>query len=325
MDLLHLVSTRLVLPLALATAVVAQDPTEDPTTTTGRDRTTASGRQLTPDQIAEQLEQVKSSILPKVMSDKVAGSEPARKKWLAEWRAIPSPHYLVFSNGPVTCKKYAETLERLYAYVKKELPFQDVDHLLTAFIFADSEEYYRFAIQITGYSEQSARATAGHATAAYYATYYESPTAPAVFHEATHQIVSACLKVPGVGSWFQEGVAVYFEKKTSGDKLGGAMKSDVKRGDYYPLTEFFDIPVLLSDKKGNGHRNYEHAGALIDFMINTKVEPVAGRFGEFLAAARRGRGFGRGKDVSSELIKVVYGLTVPEFELAWKKHLGLAK
>jgi len=308
---------RLLPSLFLAVAVVAQD--EEPGTKEG------SGRQLTPAQIAEQLDKVKSSILPKVMSEKTAGNEALKKKWLADWRAIPSPHYLVFTNGPVTCSKYADTLEKLYAYVKKEMPFEDVDHLLTAFIFADQEEYFRFSVQISGFTPDGARATAGHANGSYYATYYESPTAPVVFHEATHQIVSACLKVPGVGSWFQEGVAVYFEKKTSGEKPGGAVKSDVKRGDYYPLGEFFDIPTLLADPKGNGHRNYEHAGALLDFMINTKVEPVAGKFSAFLAAARKGRGFGRGKDVSAGLIKDVYGITVPEFEAAWKKHLGLAK
>ena len=301
--------------LVLAAAIGAQD--EQP------DGAPVNGRELTPAQIQEQLDRVKAGILPKVMSEKVAGSEELKKKWLADWRAIPSPHYLVFSDGPVTCKKYAETLEKLYAAVKKELPFVDVDHLLTAFIFADPEEYYRFAVAITGYSPAGARATAGHATGAYYATYYESPSAPVVFHEATHQIVSACLKVPGVGSWFQEGVAVYFEKKTAGEKPAGVAKSDVKRGDYYPLDEFFDIPVLLSDPKGNGHRNYAHAGALLDFMMTTKLAPVAGRFPDFLAAARKGHGFGRGAQVSEELIKVTYGLTVPEFEALWHKHLGL--
>ena len=285
----------------------------------------ATGRQLTAAQVAEQLAKVKTGLLPRLMTEKTGRSDELRKKWLDAWRAIPSPHYLVFTNGPVTCKRYAETLERLYAFVKQELPFDDLDHLLTAFIFADPEEYYRFAVVVTGYSDQGARATAGHATGAYYATYYESPTAKVVFHEATHQIVMACLKVPGVGSWFQEGLAVYFEDKTAGEKPAGAVKSDVKRGDCYPLAEFFAIPVLLSDPKGNGHRNYQHAGALLDFMINTKVAPVAGRFGEFLAAARKGHGFGRGADVAAQLIKAVYGLTVPEFEDAWKKHLGLAK
>lgn len=41
----------------------------------------------------------------------------------------------------------------------------------------------------------------------FYATYYSSPRDEVVFHEASHEIVGACLKVGGVGSWFQEGMA----------------------------------------------------------------------------------------------------------------------
>jgi hypothetical protein len=133
----------------------------------------------------------------------------------------------------------------------------------------------------------------------------------------------ACVKVSGVGSWFQEGIAVWFEKKLTNAKVQDDAKVDVKNGNCYPLGEFFAIPVLLSDPKGNGHRNYAHAGALLDFMMTTKLAPVAGRFPDFLAAARKGHGFGRGAQVSEELIKVTYGLTVPEFEALWHKHLGL--
>ena len=299
--------------LLLAAAIGAQ--TEAPPAPAG------ASRALTREQIAERLEKVKTDLVPKVISPKIAGDEQAKAKYLARWQAVTSEHYLLFTNGPATtCKKYATSLERIYAYVQKELPFADVDHLLTCYIFATPEEYYSFCVAVTGWTAEEARATAGHATTAYYATWYQSPTAPVVFHEATHQIVGACLKVPGVGSWFQEGLAVYFEKKTSGEKPAGTIKNDFKRGDHYPLTEFFAIPVLLSDPKGNGSRNYAQAGALLDFLINTKLSPVAGRFPKFLEAARAGRGFGRGAEVSAKLVQDVYGLTVPELEALWKQH-----
>src|SRR5262249_54784177 len=163
----------------------------------------------------------------KVWPPKCATDEAHKKQYLDKWQAVVSEHYLLFTNGPTTsCQMYAVTLEKLYAFVKKELPFEDIDHLLTCYIFADADDYYRFCVAVSGYSEQGARQTAGHANALYYATYYESPRSPVVFHEATHQIVGACLKVPGVGSWFQEGVAVYFEKKTAGEKPAGSVKSD---------------------------------------------------------------------------------------------------
>ena len=285
---------------------------------------TPPSRDLTKEQVAERLEGVKRELVPKVWSPKVGESELEQRKYLAGWQAVTSDHYILFTNGPTaSCKKYASTLEQLYKYVQKELPFADIDHKLTCYIFAAPEEYYRFCGAVAGWSETQARATAGHANSTYYACYYESPRAPVVFHEATHQIVGACLKVPGVGSWFQEGLAVYFEKKTSGEKPAGTIKNDLKRGDHYPLEEFFGIASLLSDPKGNGHRNYDHAGALIDFLINTRLKPVAGKFPAFLAAARQGRGFGRGADTSKKLVKEVNGLEPAELEALWRKHVGL--
>ncbi|MFO1077130.1 MAG: DUF1570 domain-containing protein [Planctomycetota bacterium] len=283
-----------------------------------------SSRDLTAEQVEQRLDQVKRDLLPKVWTEKEAKDPVRAKKYLATWHAVTSEHYILFTNGPTaSCKKYAVTLEEQYERVKKELPFEDVDHLLVCYIFKMPEEYYRFCGVATGWSEEQARATAGHATSAYYACYYESPHSAVVFHEATHQIVGACLKVPGVGSWFQEGLAVYFEKKAVGEKPAGVVKSDIKSGNYYALRDFFAIDTLLSDPQGNGHRNYAHAGALLDFLINTDEKPVAGKFGDFLAAARRGRGFAYGGKASEKLIKEVYGLSADELEDVWKKHLGL--
>jgi hypothetical protein len=136
------------------------------------------------------------------------------------------------------------------------------------------------------------------------------------------RFVGTCLKVDGVGSWFQDGLAVYIEKKMSGEKPEGTMRTDMRNGNWQPLVEFFAIPVLLNDPVSHGKHNYAQAGALIDFMINTKVEPVAGRFSAFLDAARSPDGRGRGAAVAAKLIQKVYGLTVPEFEARWREHLG---
>lgn len=101
-------------------------------------------------------------------------------------------------------------------------------------------------------------------------------------------------------------------------------RGDIKRGDYYHLEEFIALDSLLGDPKGNGLRNYAHAGALLNFMINTKKKPVAGKFGKFLAAARKqGHGFARGPGPSARLIKSVYDLSVAEFEDVWLDHLRI--
>lgn len=282
------------------------------------------GRELTREQLEQRLEEARKGVLSKMVPDRYADDPLKRKRWLADFQAIQSEHYLLFTNGPTnTVRKFAVTLEELYDHVKSEIPFEDIDRLLTCYIFKDNEEYFGFCVKVAGWPEANARGTAGHANASYYATYYQSPTAAVVFHEATHQIVGACIKVGGVGSWFQEGLAVYFEKKKTNEKPSAGMRAALKRGDYYPLEELFAMQSLLFDPKGNGLRSYAHAGALIDFMINTRLEPVAGRFQDFLAAARRGRGFGRGKKVSEDLVREVYGLSVQELEDLWKRHEGI--
>lgn len=313
---------RLMLALALVTAATA--PAQD-------DEGPGAQHPVLPpkptaEQVASALEGVKTSILPRCWDKKCDEEEMRRRKYLDKWQAVVCEHYIVFTNGPTaSCKKYAVTLEKLYDMVQKELPFEDPDHLLVAYIFADKEDYFRYSVRITGWSEESARATAGHAMSTFYATYYNSPRDPTVYHEATHEIVGACLKVGGVGSWFQEGMAVYFEKKMSNQRLDSC-RSDLKRGDCYTLEEFFAIRSLIADPKGHSHRNYDHAGALLDFMINAKEEPVAGKFKEFMDAARKqGYGFAEGKDLSARLIKNVYGLSVPEFEAAWMEHLGISR
>lgn len=278
------------------------------------------------EQLEEALEQVKATILPMSWDRKCDRDEARRRKYLKKWQTVVSEHYIVFTNGPKSsCKKYAVTLEKLYDAIQKELPFEDPDHLLVAYIFKDKDDYYRFTVGVTGWSEQAARATAGHALPTYYATYYESPRAPTVYHEAAHEVVGACLKVNGVGSWFQEGLAVYFEKKMTNGRLG-TCRSDVKRGDYYSLTELFELRSLLSDPKGNGRRSYKHAGDLLDFLMNTKQAPVAGKFGELLKAARaQGYGRARGPAVSARLVQQVYGLSVDELEGVWLKHLRIRR
>ena len=79
--------------------------------------------------------------------------------------------------------------------------------------------------------------------------------------------------------------------------------------------------VVLSDPKGRGRRNYVHAGALIDFLINTRLEPVAGKFPEFLKAARKARG--RSGPVSEALVREIYDLSPLELDNLWRQHNGV--
>lgn len=133
---------------------------------------TKAAVELTPQELAERLEKVKTEILPKLMTPKIAADPLKVKHYLEQWHTVTSDHYLLFTNGPeASCRKYATSLERLYAAVKKELAFEDSDQPLVCYIFATKEEYYTFTVQISGWTEAAARSTVGHAYAKYYATY----------------------------------------------------------------------------------------------------------------------------------------------------------
>lgn len=286
--------------------------------------TPAESRELTKEQVAERLDQFLESVAMKMMPDSIADADAGRQRqWLRKFQAITSEHYIVFTNGPTaTCRKFARELEKLYDAVKAQWPFDDIDRLLVCYIFKDKSEYTSFCVKFTGWTEEQAERTAGHANGAYYATYYQSPSADTVRHEATHQIVHACLKIPGVGSWFQEGTATYIEKLTGNEDAGRYMRMRFKNDDYYPLAEFVELESLLFDPAKRGSRNYEQAAALIDFLCNTRQEQIAGKFDDFLAKARESR-FGRSKEAAVKLFQEVYGLSLEEVEELWKKEHGV--
>lgn len=275
-------------------------------------------------ELAARLTEAREKVFEKMVPEQAARRDGRTKKWLDSFMVVQSKHYLVFTNGPKkTSKKFATSLEKLYKFVQKQWPFEDVDHHLKAYIFKSKEEYFDFCVKITGWSMAQARKTAGHATGAYYATFYQSPTADAVMHEATHQIIHACHEIVGVGSWFQEGVAVYIECKIGNRPPSATMRTDFRNGDFYELDDFLKIRTLLSDPNGHGLRNYRHAGSLIDFLVNSRDKRVRGKFPEFLAAAQKH--FLRGHKGSAALIKQVYQMTVPELGQAWKEHHGVPK
>ncbi|MEE9125579.1 MAG: hypothetical protein V3U11_00415 [Planctomycetota bacterium] len=277
-------------------------------------------RKLTGTQLAGRLAKFKEDIAGKIIPMRLVKKGQRRMdKWLDRFQAVQSEHYIVFTNGPsLTVKRFAKSLEELYTYVGKQFPMDDVDHLLEAYIFNDKPEYLDFCVQIVGWTRDHAERSAGHACAKYYVTYYQSPKSAAVMHEATHQLVAANMKTTGVGSWFQEGMAVWVEKTILGDKPAAAMRTDLRNGDFYHLRDFIRIESLLMDDNGHGHRNYDHAGALIDFFIHAKHPKMNGKFNMFLRAARRN--FARGPEITERLFQRTYGMSVDEVEVAWALH-----
>jgi hypothetical protein len=285
-----------------------------------RPKPAKKSRKLTKAQLAGRLAKFKEKIASKIIPPRLVRKGKHRMdKWLDRFQAVQSEHYIVFTNGPtLTVRRFAKSLEELYEYVGKHFPMEDVDHLLEAYIFLDESEYVDFCVEIIGWTRERARRSAGHACAKYYVTHYQSPKSEAVMHEATHQLVAANMKISGVGSWFQEGMAVWVEKTILGDKPAATMRTDLRNGDFYHLRDFVQIQTLLDDKNGHGSRNYDHSGALIDFFIHTKDPRMKGRFNRFLLAARRN--FAEGLEIAERLFQKTYGMSVDEVEIAWAKH-----
>ena len=306
---------------------------------------TDSPRALTEEQVAQRLQALKSGLLLQIMPEKKRGLQLQERRWLADFHAIQTEHYLLFTNSSRSmANKFSKGLEGIYDFVQKEFPFEDIDELLTCYIFNVAEEYYRFCEVKSGWSRAQAENSGGHAHwsprrdggyESYYATHYMSPTADVVTHEASHQIVSTCLGIPGVGSWFQEGVATYLEKKKANDKPSAAMRTDLRNGDYQPLEAFFSLSSLAGDPRAAAtrnvdpalliRRNYTHSGAFIDFLVNTKVKSVAGRFPEFLAAAKERSYYDIGGTLAVQMFRDVYDLSPSELEQLWKEHHGLRR
>jgi len=239
------------------------------------------------------------------------------KRYLAGYRVIVSEHFIIFTNGPRTTLRFKTTLEKLYTFIQKYYPYVDEKERkpLTCYIFKSKEEYFDYSEQIRGF--RGARASAGHATSEYYATFYQAPAAPVVIHEATHLIVGAVCRVLGGGSWFQEGTAVFMENHFLGQDPSVGQRSNVRYGRYYPLRKLAAIPTLAADGQNSG-RNYAQAGSLMDFMVRG---PLKDKFKDYMDYLRKHlRTFGA--KGAEESIRAVYGMSLEEFDEAWMRYVG---
>lgn len=209
-----------------------------------------------------------------------------------EMEVLRSDHYIVFTNSSAG-KKYLKTMEDIYDRFIKLFPFEEPENarLMPVFLFKTPDQYWEFYVHIADATMEKARKSAGHAWRDYYATYYDAPAAPTHYHEGAHQLVKNRLLIGGGGSWFQEGMAVYFEGTVfPGEDPTMGMKSMVKSGQHTPLPELFELRSLLQSTDttrdtGAASRNYQQAGAVLVFL---KEGPYADRFDAFLDALREG-------------------------------------
>ena len=316
-------------PLALATALVAVCAVACPELAAQRARNASARKKAAPTpfdkkELRAETEEFRQTIAMRVVPERIAKKGPREiDRWLKTFQIVQSKHYHVYTNGPTnTVKRFAKSLEELYDFVQKTWPFEGLNTHHKAYVFATKEEYYDYCTNIVGWSREEAVRSAGHATGKYYATYYQAPKTSTVMHEATHQIVIGCMKIPGVGSWFHEGTAEYIEKKILNGKISSNMKVDLRTGNYYPFPEFVAIPSMIAGE--DPHRNYTHAGCIVEFLMDVRDPRMRGKFPEFLQAAAK-PGTGRSPAVTKRLFQQVYGMTLEEVDDAFFAHHGVKR
>lgn len=200
--------------------------------------------------------------------------EEARERWT---RSVPeklakklekiirTQHYLVLTNSSGG-KNFAEQMEKNYQAIQKVFPFEEVAgrKLMPVFLFQTPEEYYEFYAKLFQSTVAEAERSKGVAYQDWYATWYEAPNDPVHIHEGTHQIFENRLRLPGGGSWFQEGVAEYMT--VAKNELNVAARV-VKSGKQRPMREFMTIEsLLLSDsEEDQAADSYAMAALVIEF------------------------------------------------------------
>jgi len=246
-----------------------------------------------------------------------------------------SKNYIVFTDSSVG-PKFAEILDdevyagfrKLFAYKPPAPPrapgatasdASEDKRLMAVYLFKTKEGYWSFCQRYVGWSEKKARDSAGHAWQDYYATSYESPHDSVHFHEGAHQIMSNRLRLGGGGSWFQEGVAEYYQDKIDKVNRAAETRASIRADGATPFRKLFASESLLfeggTDKRGfatSGGR-YGQAASVIQFL---KEGPLKDRFDKFFGQIGRAQR----NDVPEieKIVKSVYGLTIEELETRWK-------
>ncbi|MBK7644506.1 MAG: hypothetical protein IPJ19_15920 [Planctomycetes bacterium] len=243
------------------------------------------------------------------------------KKKLAQ--IVRTAHYIIFtdSGSKNTCEKFGEQMEKNYAEIKKVYPFDDVAgrRLMPLFLFVNDAGYFSFFAKQFNASEEEARKSKGVASGDWYATYFEAKNDPVHIHEGTHQIFRNRLRLPGGGSWFQEGVANYMSSAKNDRNVAA---NSVKKGKNTPLVDFVKIRSLLfspkDDKKGGDEAasHYDLAALLIEFLHESKFGKA--KFQDFIHAV--GLATPNSPAAIERAVKSVYLTDLAGLEKQWVEY-----
>ncbi|MGK0217431.1 MAG: hypothetical protein ACI9HE_000908 [Planctomycetota bacterium] len=189
---------------------------------------------------------------------------------------VRTKYYAILTNlKKGTARSFGKKMDECYEEIRKLYPFEDIEgqRLLPIFYFTTSDSYFEWCVKNLSWSMANARKSGGVATGDVYATYHQSTTASVHIHEGTHQVFGNRLHLRGGGSWFQEGVASYIDRKGSALSQIKGLAKDEK---LIPLREFFVIPSMLysakNDVKGGSGAgdSYNQAASVVEFVRHSK-------------------------------------------------------
>ncbi len=253
----------------------------------------------------------------------------------ARQQVVRTKHYIVLGNSS-GAKAFGREIEEHYQRIQATFPFPEIEgrRLMPVYLFRNRADYIEFYVHITGgqVSREAAAQSGGHAWRDYYATHYESPKDPTHIHELTHQIFTNRLLLPGGGSWFQEGAAVFMETGYAPEEEQGVMnfgRAAAKKGEYQPFKQFMATESLLYSNQGgedgkpgagpSAGQAYTQAGTIYWFVMkDPRTKAKAQEWVHALGALPRG-------DLAAieGALQRVYGVDIAGFEAMyidfWKK------
>lgn len=239
-------------------------------------------------------------------------SDPKVREGLKD--VVRTDHYIILTNSGAG-GLFAKKMEACYEHIKKVFPFEENPHrrLMPVLLYKSKEEYYAFSKHTGAMSD--GETTKGHAWKDYYATYYDSPIDPVHIHEATHQIFMNRLRLPGGGSWFQEGVAEYICTKPGERKA--LAKQAARSGNHPDFRTFVSADDLIAGVPPlDGYQAYIMAASIIEMLREDKR--FAPRFLDVVHAL----GSLSAKDVDGmeAVFRTLYELDLAGLQDAWKKY-----
>lgn len=263
------------------------------------------------------------------VEERWATNVPARVLEKGRRQIIRTKYYIIFTDlGKSTSKAFGKKVDENYDAVRAVFPFVDVpgQRLLPIFYFNQRKDYIDWWVKNLGGSRENAERSGGVSSGDVYSTHHQSVNATVHIHEQTHQIFRNRLRLPGGGSWFQEGVAEYMSSKP-GDL--GEIKRLAQKERLTPMEEFFVMPSLLMSSSTEGRTEggsqaglaYTYAASIVEFTKHSKF----GR-DKFLEWAHAMGQVARGDlPAIKRATARVYGVTLDEFEAEYTKYWSKRK